>query len=67
MQDPGHPICAALVKEFGVYPPGCFVTLASGETGVVVKRGADGDVADRRGTDQRATASRCPSRCGATR
>lgn len=39
MQDPGHPVCAALVKEFGVYPPGCFVTLASGETGVVVKRG----------------------------
>jgi HD-GYP domain-containing protein (c-di-GMP phosphodiesterase class II) len=40
MQDPGHPICAALVKEFGVYPPGCFVQLASGETGVVVKRGS---------------------------
>jgi HD-GYP domain-containing protein (c-di-GMP phosphodiesterase class II) len=40
MQDPGHPICAALVKEFGIYPPGCFVTLASGETGVVVKRGS---------------------------
>jgi HD-GYP domain-containing protein (c-di-GMP phosphodiesterase class II) len=40
MQDPGHPVCAALVKEFGVYPPGCFVTLASGETGVVVKRGS---------------------------
>lgn len=39
MQDPGHPVCAALVKEFGVYPPGCFVTLASGETGVVVQRG----------------------------
>lgn len=39
MQDPGHPVCAALVKEFGVYPPGCFVTLASGEIGVVVKRG----------------------------
>lgn len=40
MQDPGHPVCAALVKEFGVYPPGCFVKLASGETGVVVKRGS---------------------------
>lgn len=40
MRDPGHPVCAALVKEFGVYPPGCFVMLASGETGVVVKRGA---------------------------
>jgi HD-GYP domain-containing protein (c-di-GMP phosphodiesterase class II) len=40
MRDPGHPVCAALVKEFGVYPPGCFVALASGETGVVVARGS---------------------------
>lgn len=39
MQDPGHPMTAALVKEFGVYPPGCFVRLMSGETGLVVKRG----------------------------
>lgn len=39
MQDPGHPMTAALVKEFGVYPPGCFVRLASGETGVVIRRG----------------------------
>jgi hypothetical protein len=40
MQDPGHPMNNAIVKEFGVYPPGCFVLLASGETGVVVRRGA---------------------------
>ncbi|MFN7724163.1 MAG: HD-GYP domain-containing protein [Rubrivivax sp.] len=40
MQDPGHPMTAALVKEFGVYPPGCCVRLASGATGVVVQRGA---------------------------
>jgi hypothetical protein len=40
MQEPGHPMVAALVKEFGVYPPGCFVRLASGETGMVVRRGA---------------------------
>ena len=39
MQDPGHPMTAALVKEFGVYPPGCFVRLASGESGVVIQRG----------------------------
>jgi HD domain len=39
MQDPGHPMTAALVKEFGIYPPGCHVRLASGETGVVVARG----------------------------
>lgn len=40
MQDPGHPMTAALVKEFGVYPPGCWVRLASGECGLVVRRGA---------------------------
>lgn len=39
VKDPGNPMTAALVKEFGVYPPGCFVKLASGETAVVVKRG----------------------------
>ena len=39
MRDPGNPMTAALVKEFGVYPPGCYVSLASGEVGVVVKRG----------------------------
>jgi HD-GYP domain-containing protein (c-di-GMP phosphodiesterase class II) len=39
MQDPGHPMTAALVKEFGIYPPGCQVRLVSGETGVVVARG----------------------------
>ena len=39
MYDPGNSMTAALVKEFGVYPPGCFVKLLSGETAVVVKRG----------------------------
>ena len=39
MSDPGNSMTAALVKEFGVYPPGCFVKLASGETAVVVQRG----------------------------
>lgn len=39
MQDPGHPMTAALVKEFGIYPPGCHVRLASGEVAVVVSRG----------------------------
>ena len=39
MQDPGHPMTAALVKEFGIYPPGCHVRLASGELAVVVGRG----------------------------
>ncbi len=40
MQDPGHPMTAALVKEFGIYPPGCHVRLVSGELAVVVARGA---------------------------
>ncbi len=38
MQDPGHPMTAALVKEFGIYPPGTYVRLASGELAVVVAR-----------------------------
>ena len=39
MKDPGHPMTAALAKEFGVYPPGCHVSLVSGELGIVIKRG----------------------------
>jgi HD-GYP domain-containing protein (c-di-GMP phosphodiesterase class II) len=36
---PGDPMSAAVIKEFGLYPPGCFVKLASGEMGMVIKRG----------------------------
>ena len=39
MQDPGHPMAAALAKEFGVYPPGCHVALVSGELAIVIQRG----------------------------
>jgi len=39
MDDPGHPMTAALVKEFGIYPPGCHVRLVSGELAIVVARG----------------------------
>jgi HD-GYP domain-containing protein (c-di-GMP phosphodiesterase class II) len=39
MQDPTHAITTALVKEFGIYPPGCYVRLVSGEVGVVLERG----------------------------
>jgi HD-GYP domain-containing protein (c-di-GMP phosphodiesterase class II) len=39
MADPGHPMTAALVKEFGIYPPGCYVRLASGELAIVTGRG----------------------------
>jgi HD-GYP domain-containing protein (c-di-GMP phosphodiesterase class II) len=35
----GDPMTAALIKEFGLYPPGCAVRLKSGETGVVMRRG----------------------------
>lgn len=41
LADHGHPMSSAIIKEFGVYPPGCFVKLASGEAGVVVKRGSN--------------------------
>jgi HD-GYP domain-containing protein (c-di-GMP phosphodiesterase class II) len=36
----GAPFAAALIKEFGIYPPGDFVQLKSGELAVVVRRGA---------------------------
>jgi len=39
MQDPSHPMTQALVKEFGIYPPGCMVRLGSGEAAIVVQRG----------------------------
>lgn len=35
----GDPLTAALIKEFGLYPPGCTVRLKSGEVGMVMKRG----------------------------
>ena len=34
----GNPLSTALVKELGIYPPGEFVKLASGELAIVVKR-----------------------------
>ena len=37
----GSPVAAALIKELGIYPPGDFVKLKSGECAVVVRRGAD--------------------------
>ena len=39
MQDPSNGMINAIVKEFGLYPPGAFVRLMGGETGVVVQRG----------------------------
>jgi len=39
----GHPFAALLVKEFGLYPPGTLVKLASGEVAVSVRRGTSGN------------------------
>jgi hypothetical protein len=36
-------IGGALLKVVGLYPPGCFVQLVSGETGIVLSRGARAD------------------------
>lgn len=43
--DPGmttaNPFIAVLIKEVGIYPPGSFVKLATGETGIVYKRASN--------------------------
>lgn len=38
------PAAAAIIKEFGVFPPGTLVRLASGESGIVVRRGASAPI-----------------------
>lgn len=35
----GDPMVRLLIKELGIYPPGCYVRLANGETGVVTRVG----------------------------
>jgi HD-GYP domain-containing protein (c-di-GMP phosphodiesterase class II) len=40
-EDNGGPISTAIIKEFGIYPPGEVVKLASGEVGVVMRRTAN--------------------------
>ncbi|NCP41123.1 MAG: phosphohydrolase [Rhodoferax sp.] len=37
-EDQGGPMSTAVIKQFGIYPPGDFVKLASGELGIVVQR-----------------------------
>jgi HD-GYP domain-containing protein (c-di-GMP phosphodiesterase class II) len=37
-EDKGGMISTAIIKEFGIYPPGDFVKLASGELAIVVQR-----------------------------
>lgn len=38
-QQGGNPLAAVLIKEVGIYPPGSFVQLGSGEVAVVARRG----------------------------
>ncbi len=40
-EDKGGPMSTAIIKELGIYPPGDYVKLASGEQGVVVQRTAN--------------------------
>ena len=37
-EDKGGPLSTAVIKELGIYPPGDFVRLASGELAIVVQR-----------------------------
>lgn len=37
-EDKGGPLSTAVIKELGIYPPGDFVKLASGELAIVVQR-----------------------------
>ena len=39
IENPGDPLAALLIKEFGIYPPGSLVRLVSGELAIVVRRG----------------------------
>ena len=41
LQGDRAPLAAAMVKEFGIFPPGCFVALHCGELGVVIRRGSN--------------------------
>lgn len=39
-EEAGGPVAGALIKAVGIYPPGDFVQLRSGEVAIVVRRGA---------------------------
>ncbi|WP_081474642.1 MULTISPECIES: HD-GYP domain-containing protein [Acidovorax] len=39
--DKGGPFSMAIIKVLGIYPPGDFVQMASGEMGVVMRRGSE--------------------------
>lgn len=60
----GSPAAMAIIKEYGIYPPGNVVQLASGETAVVIRRGATAHtpmaaaITDRAGMPTASTARR---------
>lgn len=64
----GGPVSAAIIKEFGIYPPGEFVQLKSGEMAVVVRRAASAStplaasITDRKGMPMVNTVTRDTSR-----
>jgi|JI9StandDraft_2_1071091.scaffolds.fasta_scaffold124033_2 HD-GYP domain-containing protein (c-di-GMP phosphodiesterase class II) len=64
----GDPFASALIKEFGIYPPGDFVLLRSGEMAVVVRRGASANtpevaaITDRKGMPVTSSARRDTAR-----
>ena len=39
LENHADPLAAVVIKEFGIYPPGCYVKLASGEIAIVTRRG----------------------------
>jgi HD-GYP domain-containing protein (c-di-GMP phosphodiesterase class II) len=67
-EDKGGQVAAAIVKEFGIYPPGDLVKLKSGEHAVVVRRSAvastpmAASITDRSGMPQVNTVVRDTSR-----
>lgn len=66
----GAPVGAAIIKEYGLYPPGDAVRLASGESAVVIRRGATvrtpmvAAITDRSGAPTVSTTRRDTSRAG---
>ena len=40
-QNQADPLAAAVIKEFGIYPPGCYVKLVTGETAIVTRGGSN--------------------------
>jgi HD-GYP domain-containing protein (c-di-GMP phosphodiesterase class II) len=67
-QDQGGAVSSSIIKEFGIYPPGEFVQLKSGEFAIVVRRGASATaplaaaITDRHGMPSVSTVTRDTAR-----